>query len=209
MKQLIKQLLRESLLDEGKFIGSLYHYTRLESAIKILYGNHMLTHTERWITGIPMTRDKDFWKEARSISGIQVRFEFDASKISNNFKIKPFNAFNIETRSVGGVESEERIIVRDIRDFRVLDYLLNITINLDKIIYDIMKKSRVNNGKNDESINQEIFNSLFLENIDKIKSLKNIAKSKSIPVYWKADMILKDDSIPMNMKIYLQNIMEQ
>ena len=28
MKQLIKQLLRESLLDEGKFIGSLYQLVR-------------------------------------------------------------------------------------------------------------------------------------------------------------------------------------
>lgn len=201
MVNFIKQKLREILLNEGKQVGSLYHFTRLQYAIMILGQNHMKKHVENGVTGIPMTRNKDFWNIERPINGIDVRFEFDGNSISNKFKIRPFNAFTHSTRNPKDPqynESEERVLIEDIRDFNVSDYLLNITINFDTIIENI--KIRNTTGDN---FGKEVLNALNV-----IKQLKAVAESKQIPIKWYGNKIFTDAAISDSIKLFLKNLMK-
>ena len=201
MKNFIKKMLRESLLDEGKQVGPLYHFTSLKRSVMILAENHMKIHTENGVTGIPMTRDKNFWNIERSVNGTDVRLEFDGNKISNRFRIQPFNAFQLSARSLKShetVESEERVIVKDMRKFNVSDYLVNITVNLDTIINYVK-------FKNQESEN---FGADILETLDILKKFRQVAGYHNVPIIWEAKEVFADATIADSIKVYLKNLMK-
>ena len=200
MKNLIKQMLRESLLTEGKQVGPLYHFTSLKRSVMILSENHMKIHRENNVYGIPMTRDKNFWNIERSVNGVDVRLEFDGNKISNRFRIQPFNAFTSNARSSSPehVESEERVIVNDMRNFNVSDYLVNITVNIDEIIDGVKVRNQTSGN----------FGADMLETLDIIKKFKLVAGNYNVPIFWQAKKVFADAAIANPVKVFLQNIMK-
>lgn len=200
MVNFIKQKLREILLNEGKQVGPLYHFTSLKRSVMILSENHMKMHRENNVYGIPMTRDKNFWNIERSVNGVDVRLEFDGNKISNRFRIQPFNAFTANTRSSSPeyIESEERVVVNDMRDFNVSDYLVNITVNLDTIIDGVKVKNQTSGN----------FGADMLETLDIIKKFKLVANNHNVPIFWQAKEVFADAAIADSIKIFLQNLIK-
>lgn len=198
MKDLIKQILRENLLNEGKQVGILYHFTRANYAVNILEQNNMRPHAENGLLGVSMTRDKDFWDVLRSATGGPVRFKFDGNKISNNYKVIPFNAFQSSSRSqdVRHVESEELVIVKFGTNFKPIDYLIDITVNLDKIINDYI----------DFTANYENDFKAVLGTLNKVEELKKIMNAKNIKINWKADKIFNNELISAQLKKYVKNL---
>ena len=194
MVNFIKQKLREILLNEGKQVGPLYHFTSLKRSVMILSENHMKIHRENDVYGIPMTRDKNFWNIERSVNGVDVRLEFDGNKISNRFRVQQFNAFTANARSSSPeyVESEERVVVNDMRDFNVSDYLVNITVNLDTIIDGVKVKNQTSGN----------FGADMLETLDIIKKFKLVANNHNVPIFWQAKEVFADAAIADSTKIF-------
>ena len=95
----IKKIIEE--LDEGKQVGTLYHFTNADKFIHILKDNSLKSSRRQPDNGyggygyISFTRDKNFNKIPRgSISGTAIVFIVDGDKLSNRFKIEPFNYYN-------------------------------------------------------------------------------------------------------------------
>lgn len=90
--------IRENL-QEGKNIGSVYHYTQLKHLILIFREDKLNASTNHPVAKIiagedtkfrrlvSTTRDKNFHKQPREIGGIEVRIELDGDKLSDNYKI--------------------------------------------------------------------------------------------------------------------------
>jgi hypothetical protein len=142
MKKLIKKLLKEAILNEGKQVGPIYHFTRINYILPIISMNRMRVNSEDFkfsgvdATGISMTRDKNFWNSGRSVGGTDVRLEFNGDAISNDYKVVPFNAFTMRTRDSDFPEyneSEERIVIQN-KPFAPLKYLTGVSINLDRLL---------------------------------------------------------------------------
>ena len=82
------------LLNEGKQVGPLYHFTRTGELINILKSN-ILKVSDQWATNDDLrpfnsfTRNKNGW----DVGGFptDVRITIDGNKLSNKYKIKPFN----------------------------------------------------------------------------------------------------------------------
>jgi hypothetical protein len=150
-------------LKEGKQVGTIYHFTNTGNLISILKDN-ILKASDQWATNDNLrpfnsfTRNKNGW----DVSGFppDVRITIDGDKLSNKYKIQPFNM------DFGVDEMEERIY-KDIPNIK--DYILDITI-LD---------SEYSNWE----IHKDILNSLY-PNINLIKNLKetdNPQSGKSSP----------------------------
>ena len=111
------------LLNEGKQVGLLYHFTRTNELTGILQ-NNILKASDMWATNDDLrpfnafTRNKNGW----DVGGFptDVRITLDGDKLSNKYKIRPFDmGFGVD-------EMEERIY-KDILNIK--DYILDITIN--------------------------------------------------------------------------------
>jgi hypothetical protein len=127
-----------NLLHEAKQVGILYHFTRTGELISILE-NNILKASDMWATNNDLrpfnafTRNKNGW----DVGGFytDVRIAIDGDKLSNKYKIQPFNmGFGVD-------EMEERIY-KTIPNIK--DYILNITINTKRGAYD-MDKDILNN----------------------------------------------------------------
>lgn len=122
-----------NLLNEGKQVGILYHFTRTGELISILE-NNILKASNMWATNDDLrsfnsfTRNKNGW----NVGGFptDVRITLDGNKLSNKYRIQPFNM------NFGVDEMEERIY-KDILNIR--NYILNIDINTKNGAYDIHK----------------------------------------------------------------------
>ena len=111
------------LLNEAKQVGVLYHFTRTGELISILKDN-ILKASDTWATTDDFrpfnafTRNKNGW----DVGGFptDVRITIDGNKLSNKYKIQPFNmGFGVD-------EMEERVY-KDIPDIK--NYIIDITIN--------------------------------------------------------------------------------
>jgi hypothetical protein len=110
-------------LKEAKQVGSLYHFTRTGELIEILKSN-ILRASDMWTTNDNLkpfnafTRNKNGW----DVGGFStdVRITIDGDKLSDKYKIQPFNM------DYGVDEMEERVY-KDIHNIK--DYILDITIN--------------------------------------------------------------------------------
>jgi hypothetical protein len=111
------------LLYEAKQVGTLYHFTRTGELIGILE-NNILKASDMWATNKDsrsfnaFTRNKNGW----NVGGFptDVRISIDGDKLSNKYKIQPFNmGFEVD-------EMEERIY-KDIPNIK--NYITDITIN--------------------------------------------------------------------------------
>lgn len=143
-------------LNEGKQVGTIYHFTTLQKLIRILNAKQLQCFG--FSGGISFTRNKDLWYESSDI-----RMVFNGTKIADNYKISPYLYWgtNIEfptsdlrienpktididkIRSVYGDEAEEKVYARSIP---LLPYLISIDILLSTvedegdIIIEIMQK---------------------------------------------------------------------
>lgn len=123
----------ENILKESKQLGTLYHYTNFVHGLKILDDNRINSSVafannmkDEVIYGISTTRDSNFQKifnrVDNGIKGVSFRISLDGDKLSEKYKIKPFNFFYYAAKyNIDGVkpipparssdtESEELIV---------------------------------------------------------------------------------------------------
>lgn len=137
-----------SKFPEAKQIGILYHFTSIKNLILIIKNNQLLGA----INGISTTRDKFGWKHMTTIAGNQCAIILDGDKISNNYKIFPYQDLSDKYSD----EQEERIPVRVIKN--IDKYIKKIVLLYPenwRIDYrDILLINRlIGNTENDEEIN--------------------------------------------------------
>ena len=89
------------LLNEGKQVGTLYHFTTLNSLLDILKSNKLTTRTYNIDSPygkqvISLTRNKNFdktnqifWFRLAGNRPINVRLTLDGDKLSNNYHLEP------------------------------------------------------------------------------------------------------------------------
>lgn len=77
---------------EAKQVGILYHYTSLDNAINILKQNVLQTGEE--LSYISFTRNKNFHKVKREGIITDMKFIINGDKLSEKYKIQPFNYFS-------------------------------------------------------------------------------------------------------------------
>ena len=117
---------------EAKSVGTLYHFTNVSKLIKILSSNifkYSSTHEQ-----ISFTRNKDFaWQSDIFNERACVRIDVDGGKISENYKITPyqydftgFTGFN----KGRGEDQYEEVIRRDIHDAK--KYIKSVVIYRDR-----------------------------------------------------------------------------
>ena len=110
---------------EAKQVGILYHYTLLGRAYEILTKNKL-----GYGPNICFTRDKRFHYHHRGgIATDECRFVIDGDKLSEHYKIKPYDYFHKEKHiehQGPHDEQEERIINGPVKDLDL--YLMKIQI---------------------------------------------------------------------------------
>jgi len=112
------------LLNEGKQVGTLYHFTTLRGATGILTSGKIKINEDGVISA---TRDKnlntaEFDTEGDSDENI-VRIDLDGNKISNNYKIQPYSFGHIGKENL---EFEEQIVTG--KEGLPIKYITNIKI---------------------------------------------------------------------------------
>ena len=127
----LEQLLRirgyntlASAVQGAKQVGPLYHYTCYESALKILKSDKLTTRSG-WIS---FTRNKNLHRRDREELELvelctDVRLEFDGDRLSNRYRIEPYQYEDVPD------EDEERVSALVISP--VKHYLRGITIFAD------------------------------------------------------------------------------
>ncbi len=103
MKDLIKQLLRENLI-EAKNIGNLYHFTSYKNLMLIIEDQYVLKSTIQ--PYVSFTRNKNF--KSSSIP-MQVRLTVDGNTLSNKYRIQSYADVRAGYGRGTEDESEERI----------------------------------------------------------------------------------------------------
>jgi hypothetical protein len=128
---------------EAKQVGILYHYTSVVSLMKILKSGELLGSLEYGNKFISFTRDKNFLKHPmRTIKDDAVRIVLDGDKLSNKYKIQPFNyQYRFATR-YDDAESEERIYIDKISNIK--NYIIRIEFTREPSEYAIEVMNKYN-----------------------------------------------------------------
>lgn len=125
------------LLNEGKQVGLLYHFTDFRSLLSILKSNSI---NGSWgnqdIKGkyISATRDKNFWKTDPNlgVEKLQVGLMLDGDKLSNRYTIRPYAYEPYRDMSIDGdttgAEAEELIMLPGNELQNVKDYLVGVVL---------------------------------------------------------------------------------
>lgn len=110
LSELYKQLI------EGKEVGTLYHFTYFPKFVNIVKDGYVLKATTDRDNYVSLTRNFDLLRDKLYFMTMNVRIVLDGDKLSNRYKIEPYNFFASPTRGArlpgdenGGGESEERI----------------------------------------------------------------------------------------------------
>lgn len=148
-----KKLLESGNIQEAKQVGDLYHFTTAGAAIKILEDGYLLTSNdpETGLHAISFTRDKNLTKGPTYIGRIDVRLKLDGNRMSNKFKIKPYQFdpdwHNTDFEDIDGNEpkekddakwrlqydeKEERIVFNKEMKLPIKDYLMEVVILSEK-----------------------------------------------------------------------------
>jgi hypothetical protein len=140
MSDLVKKILEEAFLIEGKQVGMLYHFTSFRRAFMLLEQDRMRVNYAEWpgaqkncLYGFSTTRDKNFHisgdRNAGGITGTSVRLNLDGNKLSQKYKIRPFdlNSSNIGRQSMN-CESEEFVITGRYGIEGIIKYIISISI---------------------------------------------------------------------------------
>lgn len=124
-------------INEGKQVGTLYHFTSLNGLYGILKDGFIKPNYENQIS---TTRNKNIVDTSAffEYSGGQVTIilELDGDKISNNYKIKPYyhdedtDPSERNPAYMSKYEFEEQIITNG-KNFPIFSYLKNVSITID------------------------------------------------------------------------------
>lgn len=113
------------LLNEAKQVGPLYHWTDIYHSYDIINDNFLkgyLTDTFLSQPAISFTRSKNFLKTRPKLRNRpEICFVVDGDKLSNNYKIQPFQDPKIKKD-----EMEEKALTKGINNFS--DYVIKIII---------------------------------------------------------------------------------
>lgn len=82
----------KDILSEAKQVGTLYHYTDIVSLLKILDSNKLGDYNKKGELDISLTRDKNFHHRTYIIP-TEACLVLDGNKLSNNYKITPYDYF--------------------------------------------------------------------------------------------------------------------
>lgn len=135
----------KKFITEAKQVGILYHYTTIGNALKITRDNRLNRSfdTDENMDFISFTRDKNFHtvedRITSGITGLDCRFVVDGDKLTNNYKIKPYDYYKGEYENDELYnEYEERVIGKDIYNFS--KYVIALEIN-EVQLYEWIKDS--------------------------------------------------------------------
>jgi 8-oxo-dGTP pyrophosphatase MutT (NUDIX family) len=128
-------------ISEAKQRGTLYHYTPLHKLQKIVESNVLKAKdtpigqpgNAQFKKSVSLTRDKNFHTDYKMIGGLGARIILDGDKLSENYKIVPYNdpmySKKLHIDSYSSYEAEERIF----EDIKSLDkYILGYDIFFKK-----------------------------------------------------------------------------
>jgi len=114
----------KNIINENKQIGIIYHFTTVYNTINILQENIINAIITN---GISFTRNPDFYKYPRDGIITSVKITVDGNKLSNKYKIKPYNFFPDKyTHYLKFDEDEELVLTKEITNFR--SYIKNVTL---------------------------------------------------------------------------------
>jgi hypothetical protein len=117
-------------INEGKQVGNLYHFTDIFNLIKILETN-TLKSSNKWKPEdkpfVSFTRNKDAWGLVAQV-GKTVRITIDGDKLSNNYKISPFNIQKTKRWDNTPLDEMEERVFGDIKNIK--NYITDITIQI-------------------------------------------------------------------------------
>lgn len=128
----------EYFLNESKQVGIIYHYTWLKKFYDILESNMLIAEKKHQIGKpyISFTRDKNLHNRNPFGIGQDVRIKINGDKLSNHYKINPYNDFHetsARNKNKMWVEAEERI------QTKVIDNLDQYVISYEIFSYETMK----------------------------------------------------------------------
>jgi hypothetical protein len=119
------------IINEGKQVGILYHFTDINSAIKILRFNILAS---MGYNRISFTRNKGFLKDNPFASGWsggdEVMIVVDGDKLSNRYKIRPFAGLNFQNDNSNLPSDEMEEVIESPRIENIIDYIIKIVINM-------------------------------------------------------------------------------
>lgn len=191
---------------EGKSVGTLYHYTDPTGLLKILQDNNLkpskLIFNYGGYNYISFTRDKNLHlrNKTHGIGGFSIRLTLDGDKISNNYKLEPYDYYGYESPSYKLVkdEREERLVSknptyknvgRELKDLN--KYLTGITIYRQRLINEIKslnlenKKYLINKLPITDISKKVLLSQTVTDNLVESSILEDyikIVKSYNIPV---------------------------
>lgn len=158
------------ILQEAKQVGIIYHFTPTFSAKDILEQDKLVSkRRERYskkelsFPTISFTRDKNFWNQTRFGINPHIKFIVDGNKLSEKYKIRPFNWFThgpkgraeFEKQGVHMDEMEEVVMAEEIK-------------NLSKYLIGVEYRKNIPNE----------FAAYQLD----IKEIEELCKQKNIPI---------------------------
>jgi hypothetical protein len=151
------------LIQEAKQVGIVYHYTNYENLLNILQDDMLMIGNHNYIS---LTRNKKNNK-----NGLQVQIVIDGNKLSNNYKIEPFDYFDMEYAKKhpigysGEDEQEERVLTKKIKDLHKYILKINIMFNASVFFYQMGKSfdpqeyiEQLKFYKPNDSLKIELFN---------------------------------------------------
>jgi hypothetical protein len=119
------------ILNESKQVGPLYHWTDIYSSYNIINNNFLkgyLTDTFKTQPAISFTRNKNFLQTRPKLRNKpEICFVVDGDKLSNSYKIQPFQDPKIKKD-----EMEEKVLTYGIKDFS--NYIIKIIIPKKKFL---------------------------------------------------------------------------
>jgi hypothetical protein len=154
---------------EAKQVGILYHYTSIENAIKICKDNMLRPMNYETVS---FTRDKNFHGVQRDSIACGVKFVVDGDKLSENYKIQPFNYFNTSDKSHGSENKYYHYDYYDEQEEVVKSPIRNLSKYVIKVYIDLhhadcffegfeLEDERILEDFPDEDVLMEYFNRFF------------------------------------------------
>ena len=109
---------------ERKQVGELYHITSMQNLPSILRTNKLKSHYDY----VSFTRDKNLINDMNNDFGT-ILITLDGEKLSDKYKIQPFDYFSRRKTRGGYGEREERIMKKEIPN--IAKYIKSIEVNKD------------------------------------------------------------------------------
>ena len=127
----------KQILQERKQVGIIYHFTSLRRAASILYDNQLNRYTTKNnVPHISFTRNKDFWNNQRyGIEGLEIKFIVDGDRLSDKYKIQPYNYFADQpitdtTAELYDIDEMEEVVISKKIEF-FSDYIKEVVFRRD------------------------------------------------------------------------------